>query len=488
MRRKERQLESLIVSPPSADGSVDGGRSSDEMRRWRRAIGELALEVERIEKECLEDAARARSHGGRVDLDEVCRSLAPGQVAVTFSRLDRVLWDAERDQPIRDGKQYLAQIVEADGLVATVVLGGEASIESLVRSWRDTVGAESGRGVGTAGPTGPGEIEAGCALRRAVLDPIFRAIGASRPASIVVCPDGVLHTVPFDALPLDPPPDRAMACRRVGDEVAVRRVLRLGSAPRAERAAAIDSRVAVVGGIDFDRVARSEEPAFGVPADSLALSRTPWDEARPGPWTELPGAAREVGTVASVARGAGCDDVLQLGGADVTEARLRSSLQGRDVVHIATHGWVVPGFGGSTVQSFAPLSLCGLVLSGASAAHDPETGAQRLLSATELASFDLSDCDLAVLSACSTNVGVLRAGQGIESLQAALHRAGVARSVTSLWNVSDDATASLMERFYAKLWVDGMEADTALWTAKLHLRRAGAPASQWAAWVLVEGG
>ena len=37
---------------------------------------------------------------------------------------------------------------------------------------------------------------------------------------------------------------------------------------------------------------------------------------------------------------------------------------------------------------------------------------------------DLGSCELAVLSACETNVGYRRAGEGIHSLQAALHAAG----------------------------------------------------------------
>jgi hypothetical protein len=53
--------------------------------------------------------------------------------------------------------------------------------------------------------------------------------------------------------------------------------------------------------------------------------------------------------------------------------------------------------------------------------------------------------------ACETNVGIRRAGQGIQSLQTALHAAGARTAITSLWKVDDAATRKLMERFYTYL-------------------------------------
>jgi len=104
--------------------------------------------------------------------------------------------------------------------------------------------------------------------------------------------------------------------------------------------------------------------------------------------------------------------------------------------------------------------------------------------AEELCSLDLSQCDLAVLSACETNVGIRRAGQGIQSLQAALYAAGAKSSITSLWKVDDAATRKLMEFFYTSLWVEEMGKADALWQAKVAMREAGHPVRDWAGWVL----
>ena len=91
---------------------------------------------------------------------------------------------------------------------------------------------------------------------------------------------------------------------------------------------------------------------------------------------------------------------------------------------------------------------------------------------------------MAVLSACETNVGIRRAGQGIQSLQAALYAAGARSSITSLWKVDDAATRRLMELFYTKLWEEGLPKAQALWEAKCVLREEGAPVRDWAGWVL----
>lgn len=104
---------------------------------------------------------------------------------------------------------------------------------------------------------------------------------------------------------------------------------------------------------------------------------------------------------------------------------------------------------------------------------------------------DLSGCELAVLSACETNVGLRRAGFGIASLQQALHAAGVRTAVTSLWKVTDEAARELMVDFYRRICMKETPKAKALWEAKLHLRHQrnpdGSPKCRtrdWAGWVL----
>ena len=104
----------------------------------------------------------------------------------------------------------------------------------------------------------------------------------------------------------------------------------------------------------------------------------------------------------------------------------------------------------------------------------------------ELATMDLSRCDLAVLSACEANVGVTRPGLGVKSLQAAIHAAGVRTTITSLWRVSDFWTRELMSDFYRRLWAEKKTAPEALWEAKMAIRDRGAPLHAWGAWILTQ--
>ena len=139
----------------------------------------------------------------------------------------------------------------------------------------------------------------------------------------------------------------------------------------------------------------------------------------------------------------------------------------------------------------SPMFLCGLALAGAKLPEDAIGRAPGLITADEPSKLDLSNCELAVLSACDTNVGDRRAGQGVASLRKALQMAGARPVITSLWKMPDEATKELMLDFYRRLWVEKEPKHQALWEAKSKLREAkddrGAPkytTRDWAAWVL----
>jgi CHAT domain-containing protein len=191
-------------------------------------------------------------------------------------------------------------------------------------------------------------------------------------------------------------------------------------------------------------------------------------------------------------------------GRTMTKAAFRERAPGVRFLHIATHGWFAPETVRSTldpsdetggtlwsrmdareaVAGLAPMTLCGLAFAGANAGRDAVGHVPGILTAEELAGIDLSACELAVLSACETNVGIRRAGQGVQSLQAALHAAGVSTAITSLWKVDDAMTRRLMELFYTYLWVEELPKAEALWKAKCGLREEGAAVRDWAGWVL----
>lgn len=87
------------------------------------------------------------------------------------------------------------------------------------------------------------------------------------------------------------------------------------------------------------------------------------------------------------------------------------------------------------------------------------------------------DTDLLVLSACETGVGPLVRGEGAISLARGFQLAGVRNLIFSLWNVNDYSTAVLMGRFYEYYTKTGSKA-RALQQARLaYLADAGVRAA-----------
>ncbi len=86
------------------------------------------------------------------------------------------------------------------------------------------------------------------------------------------------------------------------------------------------------------------------------------------------------------------------------------------------------------------------------------------LSIQDLENMQLN-ADLAVLSACNTGSGKMKAGEGVIHLGKAFRSAGVSSLVTSLWSINDCATADIVGNFYSQL--DKSNISSALRTAKL---------------------
>ncbi len=125
------------------------------------------------------------------------------------------------------------------------------------------------------------------------------------------------------------------------------------------------------------------------------------------------------------------------------------------ILHFATHG----------LLNQQDPELSGLVLSLFDERGQPCDGFLRL---HELYNLRLQ-AELAVLSACQTGLGQQARGEGLLGLTRGFMYAGVPRVLVSLWNVSDQATAELMKRFYWALTEGGASPSQALRAAQLAL-------------------
>ena len=119
-----------------------------------------------------------------------------------------------------------------------------------------------------------------------------------------------------------------------------------------------------------------------------------------------------------------------------------------------------------------PLLRSGFVLAGVnqSLAGTPiNSKNDGVVTTMELASLNLKETDLVVLSACDTGTGVLKAREGVYGLRRVLKIAGAQSVVMSLWQVADQSTADLMVDFYRRM-DEGENKKEALRSAAIALR------------------
>jgi CHAT domain-containing protein len=163
-----------------------------------------------------------------------------------------------------------------------------------------------------------------------------------------------------------------------------------------------------------------------------------------------------------------------LTGRDATETAVKHAMEGRGVIHLATHGFFLGeacddapagtrGVGGLVRTSRRhsdvvdnPLLLSGIALSGANE-HRTTSGSadDGILTAEEVAALDLHAADWAVLSACDTGVGEVKAGEGVFGLRRAFQIAGARTVIMSLWSIDDEAVRTWMRALYEYRFRDG---------------------------------
>jgi CHAT domain-containing protein/Tfp pilus assembly protein PilF len=151
---------------------------------------------------------------------------------------------------------------------------------------------------------------------------------------------------------------------------------------------------------------------------------------------------------------------------------MNGGLQGYRSIHISTHGHLVRDSPGKSALVLSPVGPAG-------------KSARQFLQANDIAGLDLQ-CDLVVLSACSTGLGKEIRGEGLVGLSQAFFSAGASSLVVSLWDVDDLATSELMGLFYSNLLKKNMPAPEALRQAQLSMQASArwkAPA-RWAGFVL----
>jgi CHAT domain-containing protein/tetratricopeptide (TPR) repeat protein len=286
---------------------------------------------------------------------------------------------------------------------------------------------------------------------------------------VVVVADGLLHYLPFAALPA-PGSVPALAL------IERHEVVHLPSASvlamlrtRAARRTRPPKTVAVLADPVFEGVDPRVHPPAGAHARDARAPATTLREiqnselraaieasSRDGDGLQrLPGTRREAQSILALVPAGAAHVALDF---DASRANaLRPGLVDFRLVHFATHGYV---------DGRDP-RLSGLVLSLVDRNGAPQDGFLRL---PDVYSLTLN-AELVTLSACETALGEEINGEGLVGLSHAFLQAGAQRVLATLWRVDDDATAELMGRFYRAILKDGLPPADALRQAQQAVRR-----------------
>jgi CHAT domain-containing protein/Flp pilus assembly protein TadD len=305
-------------------------------------------------------------------------------------------------------------------------------------------------------------------LSKALFEPIYNIVKTSN--NIIIAADGNLNLVPFQILPID-----ETGTHLVIDEYNVfylsvgRDILRSQI-----KTTGICDVPLILADPDFNLTGNSTLPR---PLNEEIINTLDDNSLSPIPETRI--FAQSIAQKLKNAK-------LYLG-AEATSTHLTNNKCPK-IIAIATHGLFVPNsskqspgikrqeLSNNFVDNLTtknPMMRSILALAGAktriTGGNLPSSAGFGLVSAQDIASLDLWNNELTVLSACDTALGDIKVGEGVFGLRRAFAVAGTKNLVMSLWKVPAKATPLLMEHFFDNLQLN-MEPVQALQKAQQYIR------------------
>ena len=305
-------------------------------------------------------------------------------------------------------------------------------------------------------------------LSKLLFEPIHNIVKTCN--NIIIAPDGNLNLVPFQILPID-----ETGTHLVIDEYNVfylsvgRDILRSQI-----KTTGICDVPLILADPDFNLTGNSTLPR---PLNEEIINTLDDNSLSPIPETRI--FAQSIAQKLKNAK-------LYLG-AEATSTHLTNNKCPK-IIAIATHGLFVPDSSKQSpgikrqelsnnfvdnLKTKNPMMRSILALAGAktriSGGNLPPSAGFGLVSAQDIASLDLWNNELTVLSACDTALGDIKVGEGVFGLRRAFAVAGTKNLVMSLWKVPAKATPLLMEHFFDNLQ-SNMEPIQALQQAQQYIR------------------
>lgn len=453
----------------------------------RKNVAELEAQVNTLEKALAKSVAGFAEAMQPVSWQEIREKLRPGEAAIEF-----IDFPVARPQPT-DSILYAALVLLPDtDQPVFVPLFEEKQLSALLQprneSKADFINALY------AGQ--PGEMSLYNLLWRP-LEPMLGNV-----STVYFSASGLLHRINLSAVAAPAPVRGATGTAILSD---VYQLIQVGSTRQLKVAdlhvSSVKPDALLYGGIQYeaDTAAVANTGTFPASGTAPAAGRDGWNHLR---WTEV-----EIGAIEAILKDAGINAALRQGrlAHEASFKTIGTTAPSPKVLHLATHGFFFPDpkLAPYPVQPSAddwkpvfkisdqPMIRSGLILAGGNYAWkngrplrpEMEDG---ILTSYEISQTNLSNTELAVLSACETGLGEIQGNEGVFGLQRAFKIAGVRYLIMSLWQVPDFQTQELMTAFYSN-WLDRkMPLPDAFRAAQQEMRRRFNNPFYWAGFILVE--
>lgn len=468
--RARRLLELL----KEANANIREGISSDLLQQEQRLQQQLDLiekrrievlsslnpnqtQVESIDKQRLELLQEYQQNQTQI------RKASPRYAALsqpkplTLSEIQKKVLDRNTillQYSLGEKRSYL-WVVTSTGLTS-YELPKRADIETAARTFRETVTNPRYRNVPQK------SAEASANLGQLILQPAATKLGNKR---LLIVPDGVLHYTPFGALSLDKTAGQNANTPLIATHEIITLpsastlgILRQNFGDRKPPSQSLAILADPVFSLTDERIQGKIPPATteNLEANNLGLNRSLRASDLAWPPARLPFTSEEAKNILNILKLVPTASSSPKFDFDASRAwATDGNLANYQIVHFATHG----------IANTKNPELSGILLSMIDDRGNLLNGFLRL---NDIFNLKLS-ANLVVLSACQTGLGQNIQGEGMVGLTRGFMYAGAQRVAVSLWNVDDEGTSVLMQKFYQKMLQEKLAPAAALRAAQLEM-------------------
>ena len=503
-------LNTLSQVKNAALSTTGSARKYNLLKSYRRRLAKEYAKpaAERKEVEALEakandaEKAIARSVAGfsevfsRVKTEEVRKHLLSGEAAIEFIRFPFY------KKNVTDSVLYAALVLQPDRSPRFIPLFEEKQLNAFLQSKQKSPADFVNDLYRSADKGLPAFIKPKPMLYDLIWKPLEKEL--EEVHTIYFSPDGKLHRINLSAVPTPSASEVLGETYRLIQLIGTRRL----AAPFGKKTAS--GNPSLFGGIRYEPDSTATfDPGYTFAAQSFRTRGNSFFKKtdltlRGGTWNYLPQTKEEVAVIAELLKSSDLEPKIYTAhqASEETFKSIDFTEASPHILHLATHGYFFPDPSDVSKNlrqesapvfqiSDHPMIRSGLILAGGNHAWEtgkpfkngPEDG---ILTAYEISQMDLSNTELAVLSACETGLGDIEGNEGVYGLQRAFKIAGVNYLIMSLWQVPDKDTKEFMTSFYRYWLTEQLPIQDAFRKTQQAMKSRYFHPYRWAGFVLVE--